>query len=87
MFPTLATVAKSDYTNFTLGSNALDTLNTNSFGFLYIKIKGEPGIGLIQNNFYFTKPFKIISKVYIKISDEENIDVSNLYPDIASSNG
>ena len=85
LFPTLATVAKSDYTNFTLGSNALDTLNTNSFGFLYIKIKGEPGIGLIQNNFYFTKTIQNNFKSLYKISDKENKDVSNLYPDIASS--
>ena len=85
LFPTLATVAKSDYTNFTLGSNALDTLKTNSFGFLYIKIKGEPGIGLIQNNFYFTKTIQNNFKSLYKISDKENKDVSNLYPEIASS--
>ena len=40
---------------------------------------------LIQNNFYFTKTIQNNFKSLYKISDEENIDVSNLYPDIASS--
>ncbi len=84
LFPTLATIAKSDYTNFTLGSNALDTLKTDSFGFLYLKINGEPGLGLIQNDFYFTKTNYNNSTSLYKLSDEEQIDVTDTYPNIAS---
>ena len=84
LFPTLATIAKSDYTNFTLGSNALDTLKTDSFGFLYLKINGEPGLGLIQNDFYFTKTNYNNSTSLYKLSDEEQIDVSDTYPNVAS---
>ncbi|MGB1170283.1 MAG: LTA synthase family protein [Flavobacteriaceae bacterium] len=84
LFPTLATIAKSDYTNYTLGSNALDTLKTDSFGFLYLKINGEPGIGLIQNDFYFTKTNYNNSTSLYKLSDEEKIDVSTTYPSVAS---
>lgn len=84
LFPTLATIAKSDYTNFTLGSNALDTLKTDSFGFLYLKINGEPGLGLIQNDFYFTKTNYNNSTSLYKLSDEEQIDVTDTYPIIAS---
>ena len=84
LFPTLATIAKSDYTNFTLGSNALDTLKTDSFGFLYLKINGEPGLGLIQNDFYFTKTNYNNSTSLYKLSDEEQIDVTDTHPNIAS---
>ena len=84
LFPTLATIARSDHTNYTLGSNALDTLNTNSFGFLYLKINGEPGLGLIQNDFYYTKTNYNNSTSLYKLSDEEKTDVSNIYPIVAS---
>lgn len=84
LFPTLATITKSDHTNFTLGSNALDTLKTDSFGFLYLKINGEPGLGLIQNDFYFTKTNYNNSKSLYKLSDDEQIDVTDTYPNVAS---
>jgi phosphoglycerol transferase MdoB-like AlkP superfamily enzyme len=84
LFPTLATIAKSDYTNFTLGSNALDTLKTDSFGFLYLKINGEPGLGLIQNDFYFTKTNYNNSTSLYKLSDEEQKDVTDIFPNVAS---
>ena len=84
LFPTLATIARSDHTNYTLGSNALDTLNTDSFGFLYLKINGEPGLGLIQNDFYYTKTNYNNSTSLYKLSDEEKTDVSNIYPIVAS---
>ena len=84
LFPTLATIAKSDYTNFTLGSNALDTLKTDSFGFLYLKINGEPGLGLIQNDFYFTKTNFNNSTSLYKLSDDKQKDVTENYPNIAS---
>ena len=84
LFPTLATIAKTDYTNFTLGSNALDTLKTDSFGFLYLKINGEPGLGLIQNDFYFTKTNYNNSTSLYKLSDEDKIDVIDKFPNVAN---
>jgi phosphoglycerol transferase MdoB-like AlkP superfamily enzyme len=84
LFPTLATIARSDHTNYTLGSNALDTLNTDSFGFLYLKINGEPGLGLIQNDFYYTKTNYNNSTSLYKLSDVEKTDVSNTYPLVVS---
>ena len=83
LFPTLATIAKSNYTNFTLGSNALDSLKSDSFAFLHLKIKGEPGIGLIQNGFYFTKTNNNLKNLY-KLSDENIEDVSESFPLIAT---
>ena len=54
LLPTAASLAKINYTNHTLGINALDTLNKSNFAFLYKSINGEPAVGLIQNDFYYT---------------------------------
>jgi phosphoglycerol transferase MdoB-like AlkP superfamily enzyme len=84
LFPTAATLAKANYTNYTLGSNALDTLNTDSFGFVHLKIKGEPAVGLIQNGFYFSKTKLSNTTNLYKLSDEETKDVSKEHPAIAA---
>lgn len=84
LFPTAASVAKSNYTNYTLGSNALDTLNTDSFGFVHLRIKGEPAVGLIQNGYYFAKTNNTNSTGLYKLSDPETTDVSDQYPAVAS---
>ena len=52
--PTAASLANINYTNYTLGSNALDTIHSTDFAFLYKAINGEPAIGLLQNNYYYT---------------------------------
>lgn len=83
LFPTAATVAKIDYTNYTLGSNALDTLNTNSFGFVHLKINGEPAVGLVQNGYYYSKTNVSNTTALYKLSDQETVDVKALYPDVA----
>lgn len=54
LVPTAASLAKINYTNYTLGSNALDTVTGSNFAFLYKKINGEPALGLLQNDFYYT---------------------------------
>lgn len=82
LFPTAATIAKSDYINYTLGSNALDTLNTDSFGFVHLKIKGEPAVGLIQNGYYYSKTNVSNTTALYKLSDDETVDVKALYPEV-----
>ena len=52
--PTAASLANINYTNYTLGSNALDSIEGTDFAFLYQKINGEPALGLLQNDFYYT---------------------------------
>ena len=44
--PTAASLANINYTNYTLGSNALDAENRTDFAFLYQAINGEPAISL-----------------------------------------
>ncbi len=84
LFPTVASIAKSNYTNYTLGSNALDTLNTDSFGFVHLRIKGEPAVGLVQNGFYYSKTIKTNSTSLYKLSDDETTDVRDQYSKVAS---
>ncbi|MFY0604171.1 MAG: sulfatase-like hydrolase/transferase [Flavobacteriaceae bacterium] len=83
LFPTVANLAKANYINYTLGSNALDTLNKDSFGFVHLKIKGEPAVGLIQNGFYYSKTNISNTTNLYKLSDKETIDISQQYPKIA----
>jgi len=52
--PTAASLANINYTNYTLGSNALDSVQATDFAFIYKAINGEPAIGLLQNDFYYT---------------------------------
>ncbi len=54
VLPTAASLANIKYTNYTLGSNALDSLQATDFAFLYQAINGEPAISLLQNNYYYT---------------------------------
>ncbi|MFN0729649.1 LTA synthase family protein [Polaribacter gochangensis] len=54
VLPTAASLANIKYTNYTLGSNALDSLQATDFAFLYQAINGEPAISLLQNDYYYT---------------------------------
>jgi phosphoglycerol transferase MdoB-like AlkP superfamily enzyme len=54
LFPTAASLANISYTNYTLGSNALDSVQAANFAFLYKAINGEPAVALLQNNYYYT---------------------------------
>ncbi|WP_347175409.1 LTA synthase family protein [Polaribacter uvawellassae] len=54
VLPTAASLANINYTNYTLGSNALDSVQATDFAFLYQAINGEPAISLLQNDYYYT---------------------------------
>jgi len=54
VLPTAASLATIKYTSYTLGSNALDSLQATDFAFLYQAINGEPAISLLQNYYYYT---------------------------------
>jgi hypothetical protein len=48
-------LAKINHINFTLGTNYRDTTTTNSTFFVYLRVNGEPEIGLLQNYLDDTK--------------------------------
>ena len=55
IFPTATSLAKIDYTNYTLGRDLLDTTRQNTAAFVYIQSKGEKAVGLIKDGFYYEK--------------------------------
>jgi phosphoglycerol transferase MdoB-like AlkP superfamily enzyme len=55
IFPTATSLAKVDYTNYTLGRDLLDTTRQNTAAFVYIQSKGEKAVGLIKDGFYYEK--------------------------------
>ena len=55
LFPTLASLAKVNHTNYTLGNNLLDTIPIKTTSFVHLKINGEPAVGLLQDSLYYSK--------------------------------
>ncbi len=55
IFPTAASLAKIDYTNYTLGRDLLDSTTKNTAAFVYIQSKGEKAVGIIKDSFYYEK--------------------------------
>ena len=83
LFPTVTNLAKVDYTNYTLGSNLLDSLQTNTASFLYLGINGEPGSGLLQNNYYYTKTNLSKETALYDLNANEIEDVKKKYPKVS----
>ncbi len=78
--PTAASLANISYTNYTLGSNATDTITKNNFAFLYQGINGEPGIAIIKDSLFFAKTTHSKKTFFYDIRDKEKIDVSGKFP-------
>jgi phosphoglycerol transferase MdoB-like AlkP superfamily enzyme len=55
IFPTATSLAKVNYTNYTLGRNLLDSTSNNTAAFVYIQSKGEKAVGVLKDNFYYEK--------------------------------
>ncbi|QTE23673.1 LTA synthase family protein [Polaribacter cellanae] len=55
LFPTVASLAKINYTNYTLGNDLLDSTQTNTTSFVYLGINGEPAVGILQDSLYYSK--------------------------------
>jgi len=83
LFPTLMNLAKIDHTNYTLGNNLLDSTNTNNVSFVYLKIKGEPAIGLIQDSLYYSKTNLSNYTSLYNLNDTKLIDIKEEYPSTA----
>ncbi|WP_422091414.1 LTA synthase family protein [Tenacibaculum ovolyticum] len=74
--PTTMSLANLNYTNYTLGQNALDSLKTNTFSFVYRNIKGEPASGILKDSLYYYKT--VLNKKYqlINLKDNSLKDIS-----------
>jgi len=81
LFPTIMSLIKMDYTNYTLGSNLLDTLTTRkASSFVYLKMNGEPTIGLLQDSLYYSKTNITKTKGLYNLKSENLVDLKAKYP-------
>ena len=78
--PTAASLANINYTNYTLGSNALSNEEATDFAFLYKAINGEPAIALLQNNYYYTITTASNNTNLYDFNGKDLTDIKNKYP-------
>ena len=83
VFPTVAHLAKINHINYTLGSNLLDNTQTKNVSFVYLKIKGEPAVGLLQDSLYYTKTTMTNSTSLYNLNTEKLIDIQDKHPAIS----
>jgi len=83
LFPTVTSLAKLNYTNYTLGIDLLDSLNTNTTAFLYLSINGEPATGLLQNNYYYTKTNLSKETSLYDLNADKIEDIKTNYPSVS----
>jgi phosphoglycerol transferase MdoB-like AlkP superfamily enzyme len=80
LFPTVASLAKLNHTNFTLGNNLLDSTNSKNASFVYLKINGEPAVGLLQDSLYYYKTNVTKTTGLYNLKTNELKDIKNEYP-------
>ena len=81
LFPTVMSLIKMNYTNYTLGTNLLDTLSTNkASSFVYLKINGEPAVGLLQDSLYYSKTNVSSTKGLYNLKSEKLENLKDIYP-------
>lgn len=81
--PTAASLANIQYTNYTLGSNALDKNTKTNFAFLYQKIKGEPAVTVLKDSLQYSKTIHSnYSHLYNMNADKEKVDIKKNYPNL-----
>ena len=78
--PTAASLANINYTNYTLGSNALDSIQATDFAFIYKMINGEPAIGLLRDTYYYTLTTVSNTVSLYDFSKKSLTDIKNEYP-------
>ena len=83
--PTTMSLAKIDYTNYTLGINALDTTRTKHFSFIYRNINGEPASGVIQDSLYYYQTVFNKNSKLINLNNSSLNDISKQYPERTKS--
>lgn len=83
LFPTVASLAKVNHTNYTLGTNLLDTIPNKSRSFVYLKINGEPAVGLLQDSLYYSKTIPSNTTKLYKLNEKSLIEYQEEYPKIS----
>ena len=82
LFPTVASLAKINHSNYTLGNNLLDTIPEKSSSFVYLKINGEPAVGLLQDSLYYSKTNVTKTNGLYNLKTKDLTDIKNDYPTV-----
>ncbi|TMM31059.1 sulfatase [Polaribacter aestuariivivens] len=80
LFPTVASLAKINYTNYTLGNDLLDSTQTNTTSFVYLGINGEPAVGLLKDSLYYSKTNVTNTTRLYNLNEKSLIDLKDKYP-------
>jgi phosphoglycerol transferase MdoB-like AlkP superfamily enzyme len=81
MFPTVMSLLKMNHTNYTLGSNLLDTItHKKTSSFVYLKINGEPAVGLLQDSLYYYKTNVSKEKGLYNLKNKNMVDIREEFP-------
>tara|TARA_B110000902_G_scaffold265953_1_gene351902 strand:- start:2650 stop:4653 length:2004 start_codon:yes stop_codon:yes gene_type:complete len=81
LFPTVMSLLKMNHTNYTLGTNLLDTINqTKTSSFVYLKINGEPAVGILQDSLYYSKTNVSKTKGLYNLKSKKLVDIKKDYP-------
>ncbi|WP_159948507.1 LTA synthase family protein [Polaribacter septentrionalilitoris] len=83
LFPTVASLAKVNHTNYTLGTNLLDSIPDKSSSFVYLKINGEPAVGLLQDSLYYSKTIPSNTTKLYKLNEKALTEYQEEYPKIS----
>lgn len=85
LFPTVMNLIKMNHTNYTLGSNLLDTINKKTSSFVYLNMKGEPTVGLLQDSLYYSRTNVSKTKGLYNLNSNELVNLKDKYPHKASA--
>ncbi len=81
IFPTVMSMLKINHTNYTLGRNLLDTVSyKNPSSFVYLRMKGEPTIGILQDSLYYYKTNISNTKGLFNLDSKNLVDLKEQYP-------
>ncbi len=80
LFPTITNLAKVNHTNYTLGNNLLDSTNTKTSSFVYLKINGEPAVGLLKDSLYYSKTRVTNTSGLYNLNENSLTDLKDIYP-------
>lgn len=78
VLPSIASLAKIPYTNTTLGRNLFDTAGTHPDAFAFIIDHDMKTIGLVNNDYYFTRNFKTGAEEIVSIVHDTAISKNNV---------
>lgn len=81
LFPTVMGLMKINHTNYTLGRDLLnDSEATKSSSFVYLRMNGEPTIGILKDSLYFSKTLVSKTTGLYDLRTDTLEDISKEYP-------